>query len=161
MTKGTNKKTAEPPVAAKLRAARKSPQKKRAPKTTTHKLVWRHVTAKVRHTPDYISKGWTHIELVVVAPKGAPLPITETGYRSHFPSPLELINDGGSVTFVTAWLDREAMGKNWQKRQTTRQQGDLLQWAETLAEVGARRKAKPSKPLVKTKPTRSKCRTPE
>ena len=94
-------------------------------------------------------------------PKKAPLSITETGYRSHFLSPLELINDGGPVTFVTAWLDREAMGKTWQKRHTARQQGDLFQWAETLAEVGARRKANPAKPLAKTKPARSRDRTPE
>ena len=113
MTKGTNKKTAAPPVAAKPRAARKPPQKKRAPKTTTHKLVWRHVTAKIRHTPDYISKGWTHIELVVVAPKGAPLPITETGYRSHFLDADDLAQAGGPVAFFHDWNEREARSKAW------------------------------------------------
>ena len=91
-----------------------------------------------------------------MAPKKTPLPITETGYRSHFLSPLELVNDGGPVTFVTAWLDREAKGKDWQKRQAVRSQGDLFQWAEAQVEVGARRKSKPSTPVVKARSARRK-----
>ena len=96
-----------------------------------------------------------------MAPKKAPLPITETGYRSQFVSPLELANDGGPVVFVTAWLDREAKGKDWQQRQAARQQGDLFQWAEAQTEVGARRKAKPTKPAAKAQPARAKNRAPK
>ena len=120
-----------------------------------------NVRVRITHSRDYLGQSQDHIEVESVVPKKAPLPITDTGYRSHFLSPLELINDGGPVTFVTAWIDREAMGKTWQKRHTARQQGDLFQWAETLAEVGARRKAKPAKPLAKTKPARARDRTPE
>ena len=66
------------------KAAKKAAHKKRVTKTTTAKLIWRDVTCRVRTTPNYISKGWTHIELIVTAPKDAPLPITSTGYLSHF-----------------------------------------------------------------------------
>ncbi len=102
------------------------------------------VRIKITHSRDYLSQSQDHVEVESIDPKKAPLPITETGYRSHFLSPLELVNDGGPVIFVAAWLDREAKGKDWQKRQAVRQQGDLFQWAEAQREVGARRKGKPS-----------------
>lgn len=56
----------------------------------------------------------------------APIPITETGYLSHFIATVELVNAGGAVTFVTAWLDREASSKAWRKREFARRQGDLF-----------------------------------
>ena len=62
----------------------------------------------------------------MVRPKRAAIPITETGYRSHFIDTLELINQGGVVTFVTAWLDREAKSKDWQNRELASRQLDLF-----------------------------------
>jgi hypothetical protein len=95
-------------------------------------------------------------------PKKAALPITETGYRSQFLPALELINAGGPVTFVTAWLDREAKSKDWQKRETVRQQGDLFQWADANAEVGKRkRSAKAKRPKAKPTTSRRRNRDPE
>ena len=88
--------------------ARSSADKPRKKPATTHKLVWRHVTARVRHTRNYINDGWSHIELIVLTPKDAPLPITQTGYLSHFLDEGELETAGGPVAFFTAWLDREA-----------------------------------------------------
>ena len=99
--------------------------------------------------------------IVDSVPKKAPLPISETGYRSQFVSPLELVNDGGPVVFVTAWLDREAKSKEWQKRQAVRSQGDLFQWAEARTEIGKRRKTKPTAPASKPRPARRKDRSPE
>jgi hypothetical protein len=119
------------------------------------------VRVRVIHSRDYLGQSQDHIEIESIVPKKAPLPITETGYRSHFVSPLELVNDGGPVTFVTAWLDREAKGREWQKRQSARSQGDLFQWAEAQAEVGARRTARPIKPTPKARPARRKDHAPE
>jgi hypothetical protein len=79
--------------------------------------VWRDVTARVRHTPNYISKGWSHIELTVVTPKGAPLPVTATGYLSHFLDADDLKRAGGAVAFFLAWIEREAKTKAWAKRE--------------------------------------------
>ena len=120
-----------------------------SPNKTRYEIDWRdpvagtEVRVRITHSRDYLGQGQDHIEVESIAPKKAPLPITQTGYRSLFMSPLDLINDGGPVTFVTAWLDREAKGKDWQRRQAVRQQGDLFQWAETQAEVGARRNTGP------------------
>ena len=138
-----------------------------SPNKSRYEIDWRDPVAdtavriRITHSRDYLGQGQDHIEVESVAPKKAPLPITETGYRSHFMSPLDLVNDGGPVTLVTAWLDREARGKDWQKRQAVRQQGDLFLWAETQVEVGTRRKIKPSAPAAKARPAHRKGRAPE
>ena len=138
-----------------------------SPSKTRYEIEWRDpgsgTTMRIRitHSRDYLGHGQDHIEIERIAPKKAPLPITETGYRSQFLSPLELVNDGGPVVYVTAWLDREAKGKDWQKRQSARQQGDLFHWAEARTEIGARRKTKPTAPVSKPRPARRKDRSPE
>ena len=131
------KQKAVPSNANGTRAARTTPTSKGAAKAkaakkrlaatkTTHKLVWRDVTCRVTHTPDYISKGWTHLELIVVKPKGAPVPITGTGYLSHFLDEDLLAKHDGPVAFFTAWLEREARTKQWAKTEFKWRQGDLF-----------------------------------
>ena len=84
-------------------------------KRDTFRLVWRGVVCRVRHRPNYLSKGWSHIELMVVSPKGVPLSITTTGYLSHFLDEDLLYAAGGPVSFFHAWLEREAQSKAYQK----------------------------------------------
>ena len=43
-----------------------------------------------------------------------PLPMTETGYRSHFTLASTIKEQGGAETFVRTWLDHEAQSKAWQ-----------------------------------------------
>jgi hypothetical protein len=45
------------------------------------------------------------------------LPITETGYRSHFIVRGYVSHHGGAVAFVTAWLDHEAERTGWSNAQ--------------------------------------------
>ncbi|MBS0243032.1 MAG: hypothetical protein JSS20_12710 [Proteobacteria bacterium] len=103
--------------------------------------VWRNaisgeaVTIEITHTRGYLVKGQDHIEIQVKKPRGARLPITETGYRSHFINALELANDGGPVSFVSAWIERESTSREWQKREVSRAQGDLFDWAQQSAKV--------------------------
>jgi len=54
-------------------------------------LVWNGVSISISYEADWlglsVSKldlAYAHLELQVLAPKGAPLPVTETGYRSEF-----------------------------------------------------------------------------
>lgn len=122
---GKTKSNAKTKTAArKTEACRKKRQAK--PVATTHKLTWRDITCRVRHTPDYLSKGWSHIEIIVLKPKGAPLPITETGYRSHFLGHDELQRAGGPVRFFLNWIEREAASKHWSKAEFKWRQGDLF-----------------------------------
>jgi hypothetical protein len=119
------------------------------PRKTTYQVDWRDpasgntVTIRIIHSRDYLSSGNDHVEIESLRPRKAPLPITETGYRSHFMPPLDLMNAGGPVTFVTAWLDQEAKGKAWSKAASSKAQGDLFAWAEAHAEVATGKMAKP------------------
>lgn len=93
---------------------------------TKSRFAWRNTTLGVTCTPDYINNGWTHLELRVLTPKGAPLPITDTGYLSHFIDAHELMATGGAIAFFSAWLEREAKTKRWQKADFRWRQGDLF-----------------------------------
>jgi plasmid stabilization system protein ParE len=140
-----------------------------APRKTRYEINWRNpVTAetvriRITHARDYLVQGTDHIEVESIMPKKAQLPVTATGYLSHFIPALQLINAGGPVTFVTAWIDNEARGKTWLKQAATKAQGDLFQWAEARKEVGARKKAKPqpSKPAPAQRKRPTRTRAPE
>lgn len=41
------------------------------------------------------------------------LPMTETGYRSHFIRKAVVDNSGGVLDYVKAWLDHEGQSKKW------------------------------------------------
>lgn len=68
----------------------------------------------------------SHIEVRSVKPARAPLPITETGYRSHF-VPLGTVeaHGGDVVAQVRAWLDEAALDKAWIERCERARQGEL------------------------------------
>lgn len=112
-----------------------------APRKTRYEVEWLNaltqesVKIRITHARDYLASGTDHIEIESIKPTRAPLPVTETGYRSHFISALELINAGGPVAFVRAWLDQMAMSKEWRAKATVRAQGDLFQWAASKGEV--------------------------
>lgn len=96
-------------------AKAKATKRRLATTKTTHKLVWRDVTYRVTHTPNYNSKGWTHLELLVVKPKGAPVPITSTGYLSHFLDEDLLAKHGGPLAYILGWIELEARTRAWAK----------------------------------------------
>ena len=80
-----------------------------------HRITWRHVRCRLVHTRNYLDQGWSQLEIEVVNPKDAPLPITETGYRAHYISEDDLVAAGGAIAFVNEWLDREAKTKRYAK----------------------------------------------
>lgn len=132
----------------------------KSPNKTRYEIEWRDaagtacVRVRITHSRDYLAMGDDHVEVEAIAPKKAPLPITETGYLSHFIKPLDLLNAGGPVTFVTAWFEREAKSPVWRKKQAQRAQGDLFQWAEAQAATTQRKPpaTSPTKPAAKSRP---------
>lgn len=145
------------------RAGEREPIGGASPHKSRYEITWRNpvtnedVRIRITHARDYLATGNDHIEVESIAPKKAPLPITETGYRSHFLSPLDLINAGGPVTFVEAWIAAECKGKAWTKSATAAAQGDLFQWADAGKEtVKRKRSKKPDRPEPKAK----RCRSP-
>lgn len=85
-------------------------------KSKTYSLTWYGRLLAIRHTHDYLVRGQDHIEVTARKPAKAILPITETGYRSHFIDADELAASGGPVLFVQAWLEREAAKKEWREK---------------------------------------------
>ncbi|MGA9580423.1 MAG: hypothetical protein WBR13_00460 [Allosphingosinicella sp.] len=81
---------------------------------TKHKLIWQSVTLAVSYEAESFASH-AHLELRVLAPEGMPIPVTETGYRSHF-LPRGYVEDaGGPVAYVRRWLDREATSQTYRR----------------------------------------------
>ncbi|MFP7673716.1 hypothetical protein ACG74X_10230 [Marivita sp. S0852] len=76
----------------------------------THNITWRSIGLEITFTPEKF--GMTdHIELRTEGRH--PLPVTETGYRSHFMPSGTVEAHGGAVAFVTSWLEHEAKRTRW------------------------------------------------
>lgn len=91
-----------------------------------HRLTWRGIEIEVRYTP-LQWKVIAHLEIESVAPERAPLPITETGYRSHFHQPGTVEANGGDVVaHVIAWLEEEAEKPEWKRHVETCRQFSLF-----------------------------------
>lgn len=107
-----------------------SPTKRRAKRRSTLAFTWRDIALRITITADFVQPGQTQLELSVVKPKGAPLPITTSGYYCHYANEAMLAGDGGPIAFFTDWLDREARTKRWQLEEFRWRQGDLFAKAE-------------------------------
>ncbi len=86
------------------------------PQTQTHRLTWQGIEIEATYWP----RKWrvtAHLEIRSIQPERAPLPITETGYLSHFHPRGTVEAAGGDVVAqVTAWLDEEAAKPGWRSR---------------------------------------------
>jgi hypothetical protein len=68
-----------------------------------------------------------HLQICSRSPEKAPLPITETGYRSHFLAPGLVEERGGPTAFARAWLDQAARQTKWSQLEFKRRQPDLFE----------------------------------
>lgn len=81
----------------------------------TYRFTWRGIEIEAIYTP-LQWKTIAHLEVRSIKPERAPLPITETGYRSHFHQPGTIEGLGGDVVAqIIAWLDEEAKSPEWQR----------------------------------------------
>ena len=92
----------------------------------THSFTWQGIDIEATYTP----RKWSviaHLGIRSIVPAGAALPITSTGYRSHF-HPIGTVeaNGGDVVAQVTAWLDEEALRAEWQAHVNRSKQGELF-----------------------------------
>jgi hypothetical protein len=83
-------------------------------------VEWQGIKIDAHYQSRYC--GAPHLELHVLDPPLAPIPVSETGYRSRFdPSLPEYIERLGVSAFVKAWLDEEAKSPAWKKMQAPKQ----------------------------------------
>ena len=85
-----------------------------SPRFIRHDFIeWQGVLIRIEYEEHYLEGYMSHIALHVLKPYNAPLPVTETGYRSHFLDQGTVEAGGGVVAFVQAWLDHEALSNAW------------------------------------------------
>lgn len=82
----------------------------------TYTLLWQGIEIEATYTPHDFHGAIAHLVLKSINPPRAPLPMTTTGYRSHFHPVGTIERDyGGDVVLcVTEWLNEEAKSKAWQ-----------------------------------------------
>jgi len=67
-----------------------------------------------------------HLDIRVIEPESAALPITTTGYLSHFFNPEKTLTEEALITHVQDWLDAEAQAPKWQAFEREQQQLTLF-----------------------------------
>jgi hypothetical protein len=72
-------------------------------------LDWKGQALTIRWCPEWTPSVMAHLEAQSADEK--PHPISETGYKSHFIQKQEVVNMGGPVAYVTAWLEELDDGK--------------------------------------------------
>jgi hypothetical protein len=79
-----------------------------------HTITWRGIRVDITFAPEKFGMI-EHIELQ--SENRLALPVTDTGYRSHFIPIGSVAQEGGAVAYVTAWLDLEAERTRWKGAQ--------------------------------------------
>ena len=78
---------------------------------------WNGIEIEIRWNADYVAfddgGSMAHLEIQSIKPARAPLPITETGYRSHFIPRSSVDALGGPEAYVEAWIAEQAQSLAW------------------------------------------------
>lgn len=82
----------------------------------THHIEWQGIAIEIRWAQRWHSSdayAISHLELR--SHDNVQLPMTETGYRSHFIDKDSVEDAGGPVTYSLAWLAHEAASPAWKR----------------------------------------------
>lgn len=92
----------------------------------TYRFQWEGIEIEAIYRP--VQWGViAHLEIESISPARAPLPITETGYKSHYhPCGTVEANGGDVVAQIVAWLDEEATKPEWRAHVAKSRQGELF-----------------------------------
>jgi hypothetical protein len=96
-------------------------------RTELHRLEWNGILLEVSYEPQWLppsilGEDVAHLEVRSLYPTDAPLPITETGYRSHFIAASAISAAGGPVAYVDMWLTVESDAPAWRERELSARQ---------------------------------------
>lgn len=80
---------------------------------------WNGIEIEIRWIADYVSfddgHSMAHLEVESISPARAPLPITQTGYRSHFINRCNVDEMGGPEAYVEAWINEMSRTNAWRE----------------------------------------------
>ncbi len=96
-----------------------------------YQTTWRGFAVEIRYCPSWFSvpeDGFVTQHVEVRSAEKRLLPITETGYRSHFLNGADALAkfDHDPVAFVLWWLDEAAKDPGWLQREFDDRQGSLF-----------------------------------
>lgn len=95
----------------------------------TFRIDWNGISIEIRWEPNWLNMDVVdsaHLEIRSISPERKPLPITGTGYLSHFTAPETVAAYGGPVAYVEAWLETESQAPDWRKQEQERRQYSLF-----------------------------------
>ncbi|MCJ8325154.1 MAG: hypothetical protein HRU29_11940 [Rhizobiales bacterium] len=78
-------------------------------------IEWQDITIEIDQHVIHADVGITGISVKSLIPKNEPLPITETGFRSIFPSLESVEYYGGVENYVVSYLNHEASKPEWER----------------------------------------------
>jgi len=91
-------------------------------------MKWRGMDVLIVYKRDWAvlpDCSYSHLEVMTDAPR-CPLPMSETGYKSHFTPAGTIEALGGPVAYVTRWLDHAAKSAAWKAIERDQRQGSLF-----------------------------------
>ena len=98
-----------------------------------YELEWRGILIAVRYCSHWseahaqiMGHPVAHLEIETIEPAHVPLPLTSTGYRSHFVDAREVESAGDPATYILEALEMAAADKSWQERELAARQYALL-----------------------------------
>ncbi len=87
---------------------------------------WNGIEIEIRWNADYLAfegcPDMAHLEIESLSPPRAPLPMTDTGYRSHFIPPQEVERFGGPEAYVEAWIAELSDSTAWRQTHASARQ---------------------------------------
>ena len=93
----------------------------------TYTACWNGIDIEIEYYPTRFGGTISHVGIKSIHPERQPLPITSTGYLSHFvPVGTVEANGGDVVSQVLDWLDDAARRPDWQAHLARDAQGDLF-----------------------------------
>jgi len=93
----------------------------------TYRLTWQGIEIEARYKPRDMGEIIAHLEIETINPPRTKLPMTETGYKSHFHEVGTIeAYEGGVVQYITDWLDEEAKSRKWLEYAQSTRQGELF-----------------------------------
>ncbi|MEM1122899.1 MAG: hypothetical protein AAGJ18_20815 [Bacteroidota bacterium] len=97
-------------------------------KKETFALEWRGIKMTINYKENYFetTKGNGVHHLEVVTKNDQPIPITKTGYKSHFTYGDDVKQYETPVDFVKAWLEKKAKSKEWKAYEKKKNQLTLF-----------------------------------
>jgi len=87
-----------------------------------HQIKWQGIAITITHRKAWPINSFGHIEIKAEQR----LPMTETGYKSHFMPNEALAEYDGVIDFVTQWLEVTCRSKGWRAHVESLRQPSLF-----------------------------------